>query len=136
MPNNVYSIKRLDSLRAAQIIFDKMSYSMVSLELILGFNVQVEWSGLMCRKGNGNMCRQHSSSMSRFNVRKNIYWKYILNKFTGSNYKFNVLVQCGWSIWPTIYNAATSSANPGSFIWPLFRVFIKVAIKLQTLAVL
>ena len=39
--------------------------------------------------------------MSKFNVLRNI-----LNKFTGSIYKFNVLVQCGWSIWPTIYNLA------------------------------
>ena len=46
--------------------------------------------------------------MSRFNVLKNI-----MNKFKGSIYKFNVMVQCGWSIWPTIYNLAFGKGGEG-----------------------
>ena len=73
---------------------------MVSLELILGFNVQAQSSDSMirmCRKGNGNMPRQNSSSMFRFNVLKNV-----LNKFTGSNYKFN-LIGSMWLIYLAYY---------------------------------
>ena len=76
MPINVYSTKWLDSRLHKQysmvFITDKVSYSMVSLELILVFNVQTQSPG----------------SMIWFDVQER-YWKN-----AQATLQLNVQVQC------------------------------------------